>query len=168
MSRARTTPDPTRPDLVPLRQWAEPNGVHERTARRMCDRGQIPGAIRDGSGWLVPASAAVPYTTPTHMRPARRTIPGEIVPAAAADVSPRWAPGEVAPAPARYTPEGPLFYTFDQLTALCPMIDPRTLKMMLTGGYFDGATRRGRADEHGHATWIVPAATIRRLQGLTP
>jgi excisionase family DNA binding protein len=57
------TPETTTP-LVPPTVLADRVGVHERTIRRMCDRGEIPGAIRVGKKWRVPADALTPAPSP--------------------------------------------------------------------------------------------------------
>lgn len=148
-------------EYVGVTVWADRYGVDHRTARRYAAKGQIPGARQVGRLWEVPADAIPPYTAPAHMRPASRTIPGEVVAGTevAAAVRPRPA------AAARYVPEAPLFYTFAQLAQMVDgVITPRVLSAMLAAGEITGY-RRGRTTPGGRPAWVIPAAEVKRLRG---
>lgn len=47
-------------NLVQLKQYAESRGLLPNTVRRKCLRGNVPGAVKLGTDWLIPADA--PYT----------------------------------------------------------------------------------------------------------
>lgn len=51
-----------------LREFARQHEIPESTARRLATNGEIPGAVRVGGTWIVPAGATVPrpeHTTRT-------------------------------------------------------------------------------------------------------
>lgn len=47
-------------DLIPLPEYAVKIGKSPVTVRQKCQRGSIPGAVKVGRDWLIPADA--PYT----------------------------------------------------------------------------------------------------------
>lgn len=47
-------------DYISVKEWAENNGVPERTARNYCANGKITGAFLTGKTWNIPVAAAVP------------------------------------------------------------------------------------------------------------
>ena len=49
-----------RMDYLSIRQTAEKWGITGRRIQRLCTEGRIPGAIKIGSYWAVPASAEKP------------------------------------------------------------------------------------------------------------
>lgn len=46
-------------DYISVKEWAERNGVSERTARNYCANGKIEGAYLVGKTWSIPADAGV-------------------------------------------------------------------------------------------------------------
>ena len=46
-------------NLLPLKKYAEKHGLLPNTVRRKCLRGNVPGAVKMESDWLIPADA--PY-----------------------------------------------------------------------------------------------------------
>lgn len=46
--------------LIPIAEYAEQHGVKANTVRYRCIRGTLPGAVKLGRDWFVPADA--PYT----------------------------------------------------------------------------------------------------------
>ena len=47
-------------DYIPLTEYAAKNNLLPNTVRRKCLRGSVPGAVKVGRDWLIPANA--PYT----------------------------------------------------------------------------------------------------------
>lgn len=47
-------------ELVPIAQYAEQQGLTANAIRRRCIRGTLPGAVKMGRDWFIPAD--VPYT----------------------------------------------------------------------------------------------------------
>lgn len=47
-------------NLIPLPEYAARTGKSPITVRQKCQRGNIPGAVKIGRDWLIPADA--PYT----------------------------------------------------------------------------------------------------------
>lgn len=47
-------------DYISVREWAEKNGVSERTARNYCVHGKIAGVFLTGKTWNIPADAIAP------------------------------------------------------------------------------------------------------------
>ncbi len=47
-------------DLIPLAQYAAQVGKAPTTVREKCQRGTVPGAVKLGRDWLIPASAPYP------------------------------------------------------------------------------------------------------------
>lgn len=47
-------------DLIPIAQYAEQLGLTANAIRRRCIRGTLPGAVKMGRDWFVPANT--PYT----------------------------------------------------------------------------------------------------------
>lgn len=148
---------------VSLAEWCEAWGLSERTARRYLADGRIPGAVKRGRAWEIPADATPPNTTPAHMRRAPRTIPGEVLAGGH--------PGGrdlVVPEAPRHTPEAPHvlfrpFVSLDDLAELCaPVVSRRSLAAMLAAGEIRGH-KRGPG-----GGWIIPAAEVRKLRGDQP
>ena len=50
--------------LLPLKDYAEGVGLKADTVRRQCVRGTLPGAVKIGRGWYVPANALYADTVP--------------------------------------------------------------------------------------------------------
>lgn len=46
--------------LIPLREYAEKIGKHPDNVRQKCLRGTLPGAVKMGRDWFIPADT--PYT----------------------------------------------------------------------------------------------------------
>ena len=46
-------------DLIPIAQYAESHGLTPNAIRRRCIRGTLPGAVKMGRDWFIPADA--PY-----------------------------------------------------------------------------------------------------------
>ena len=46
-------------DYIPLTEYAARNSVTPSAVRRKCLRGNVPGAVKVGRDWLIPADA--PY-----------------------------------------------------------------------------------------------------------
>lgn len=47
-------------NLIPLQAYAEQVGKSPRSVRQKCQLGTLPGAVKIGRDWLIPADA--PYT----------------------------------------------------------------------------------------------------------
>ena len=47
-------------DLIPISQYAEAHGLTANAIRRRCIRGTLPGAVKMGRDWFIPADQ--PYT----------------------------------------------------------------------------------------------------------
>ncbi len=47
-------------EYLTVKEWAELNGVSERTARNYCAKGKIEGAARVGKNWQIPKDAPMP------------------------------------------------------------------------------------------------------------
>lgn len=47
-------------NLIPIAQYAEAHNLTANAIRRRCIRGTLPGAIKMGRDWFIPADA--PYT----------------------------------------------------------------------------------------------------------
>lgn len=47
-------------EYISVREWAEINGVSERTARNYCAQGKIDGAFLVGKTWNIPSDADIP------------------------------------------------------------------------------------------------------------
>ena len=47
-------------NLIPIAQYAEAHGLTANAIRRRCIRGTLPGAIKMGRDWFIPADQ--PYT----------------------------------------------------------------------------------------------------------
>lgn len=47
-------------NLIPLQAYAERVGKSPRSVRQKCQLGTLPGAVKIGRDWLIPADA--PYT----------------------------------------------------------------------------------------------------------
>lgn len=47
-------------DLLPLPEYAARHGLLPNTVRRKCIRGTLPGAVKIGRDWLIPADAPYP------------------------------------------------------------------------------------------------------------
>ena len=47
-------------DLIPIVQYAEAHGLTANAIRRRCIRGTMPGAVKMGRDWFVPADAPIP------------------------------------------------------------------------------------------------------------
>ena len=47
-------------DLIPIAQYAAQLGLTANAIRRRCIRGTLPGAVKMGRDWFIPADA--PYT----------------------------------------------------------------------------------------------------------
>ena len=47
-------------EYISVREWAEINGVSERTARNYCAQGKIKGAFLVGKTWNIPSDADIP------------------------------------------------------------------------------------------------------------
>lgn len=47
-------------EYISVREWAERNGVSERTARNYCAQGKIEGAYIVGKTWNIPADTDIP------------------------------------------------------------------------------------------------------------
>ena len=47
-------------DMLPLREYAEKIGRHPDIVRQKCLRGNVPGAVKLGRDWLIPADAPYP------------------------------------------------------------------------------------------------------------
>ena len=47
-------------DLIPIAQYAEDHGLTANAIRRRCIRGTLPGAVKIGRDWFIPADA--PHT----------------------------------------------------------------------------------------------------------
>lgn len=47
-------------DLIPISDYAAHHGVKANTIRVRCSRGTLPGAVKLGRDWFIPADA--PYT----------------------------------------------------------------------------------------------------------
>lgn len=46
--------------LIPIAAYAEKIGITANAVRRKCLRGTLPGAIKIGRDWLIPADAPYP------------------------------------------------------------------------------------------------------------
>jgi len=46
-------------ELIPLKDYADAHGLAPVTVRQKCQRGNVPGAVKLGRDWLIPADA--PY-----------------------------------------------------------------------------------------------------------
>lgn len=47
-------------DLIPIAQYAEAHGLTANAIRRRCIRGTLPGAVKMGRDWFIPADAPYP------------------------------------------------------------------------------------------------------------
>lgn len=47
-------------DLIPLKEYAEARGLAPVSVRQKCQRGTLPGAVKIGRDWLIPADAPYP------------------------------------------------------------------------------------------------------------
>jgi len=47
-------------NMLPLTEYAERHGLLPNTVRHKCIRGTLPGAVKIGRDWFIPADA--PYT----------------------------------------------------------------------------------------------------------
>lgn len=47
-------------NLIPIAQYAERIGLTANAVRRKCLRGTLPGAVKIGRDWLIPADAPYP------------------------------------------------------------------------------------------------------------
>ena len=52
-----TEQDSKQAHLIELGEWAQAQGCTEEAARKRCQRGGVPGAIKYGRKWLVPEDA---------------------------------------------------------------------------------------------------------------
>ena len=58
------------------RRW----GISERRVRLLCAQGRVPGAIREGRSWLIPAEAVKPLDARRRRGEDRRfLVRGEII-----------------------------------------------------------------------------------------
>ena len=56
-------------DYISVNQFAEKNGISERTARNYCATGKIEGAFLTGKTWNIPADAELPRRSKRKMSP---------------------------------------------------------------------------------------------------
>lgn len=54
----------TTPEVLTVDEAAARFRVHPRTVRRLCNRGELPGAFRVGRQWRIPSAAADALTSP--------------------------------------------------------------------------------------------------------
>ena len=52
-------------NLIPATQYADNNGLQRITVRKRCQRGTLPGAVKIGRDWFVPADAVMTDTRVT-------------------------------------------------------------------------------------------------------
>lgn len=56
-------------DFISVSQFAERNGISERTVRNYCATGKIEGAFLTGKTWNIPSDASLPKRTKTQVSP---------------------------------------------------------------------------------------------------
>lgn len=169
-----TAPDDPDTAYESAPDWAARVGVSARSARRYAEAGKVP-ARWDGRGWLIVAGTPAPDTAPTHMRPAPRVIPGEVVEhvpgqmvlphTAAPPVAGPGRAGQVVTPDPPVTPLPPpthLLMSPDEFRAVAgPHLTERGLFRMLKAGLIEGMETRGP----GEGGWLIPRAEITRLWG---
>lgn len=47
-------------NLIPIAQYAQRQGITANAIRRRCIRGTLPGAVKLGRDWFIPADAPYP------------------------------------------------------------------------------------------------------------
>lgn len=47
-------------NIIPIAQYAEKHGLTANAIRRRCIRGTLPGAVKLGRDWFIPADAPFP------------------------------------------------------------------------------------------------------------
>lgn len=136
-------------DMLTPGEFATTRDVSERTVRRWLRETMLPDAVRIDGKWMIPADA--------ELRPDMRT------PVASSSSSSELR--VIDPEPVVVDLDEPavrlsrrFFYTVDDVVALfAPLVSRHAVLEMLRAGELDGL-RRG-----AHGSWLVPAASLRRL-----
>jgi hypothetical protein len=144
-------------------EWAASVGVNVRTVGRWLADGRVPGAVKAGRTWQIPAGTPAPFTTPPQNRPRGRTIVGEVVTAHEPRPVPSTAVQRWTPEAPLFTPEVPPLLTEREVwEAMGKRMTRESLRAMLVAGELRGV-RRGK-----YRTWLIPYSEMRRLRGDGP